>query len=57
MERVWLYLRERYLSHRVLGSYGAVLGATCRAWNTLLNEEGRLATLTAYPYLITSEVP
>jgi transposase len=57
VERVWLYLRERYLSHRVLNDYKAVLEAVCRAWNRLLDEAGRLMTLTAYPYLTTSEIP
>ena len=57
VERVWLYLRERYLSHRVLDDYGAVLDAVCRAWNKLVDEKGRLTTLTAYPYLIPSEIP
>ena len=56
VERVWLYLRERYLSHRVLDGYAAVLEAACRAWNALLGEPGRLASLTAYPYLLRSEL-
>lgn len=56
VERIWLYLRERYLSHRLLDDYGAVLDATCRAWNRLTAEKGRLTTLTAYPYLLASEV-
>ncbi len=47
LERIWLYLRERYLSHRVLDDDEAVLEATCRAWRMLLMEKGRLATLTA----------
>ena len=54
VERVWLYLRERFLSHRVLNGYGAVLDAACRAWNALAAEPGRLASLTAYPYLLRS---
>lgn len=57
VERVWLYLREQYLSHRVLDDYAAVPEAVCRAWNQLLDEAGRLTTLTAYPYLIMSEIP
>ena len=57
VERVWLYLRERYLSHRVLEDYEAVLDAVCRAWNRLLDETGRLTTLTAYPYLTASAIP
>jgi transposase len=57
VERVWLYLRERFLSHRVLESYKAVLDAACRAWNALAAETGRLASLTAYSYLLRSELP
>ena len=56
VERVWLYLRERFLSHRVLDGYGALLDAACRAWNALAAETGRLASLTAYPYLLRLEL-
>ena len=56
VERIWLYLRERYLSHRVLRDYRAVLDAACGAWTRLLAETGRLASLTAYPYLLRSEL-
>ena len=49
VERVWLYLRERHLSHRLLGTYGAVVAAPCRAWNALTTD--RLHSLTSYPYL------
>jgi hypothetical protein len=31
VERVWLYLRERFLSHRLLADYTAVLDAACDA--------------------------
>lgn len=51
VERVWLYLRERFLSHRLLADYEAVVEACCRAWNALTAETGRLRSLTAYPYL------
>jgi len=56
VERVWLYLRERFLSHRLLTDYPAVLDAACEAWNALVAETGRLASLTAYPYLTKSEL-
>jgi DDE superfamily endonuclease len=56
VERVWLYLRERFLSHRVLGGHTALLDAACRAWNALAAEQGRLTSLTGYPYLIRSEL-
>ena len=35
MERVWLFLRERYLSHRLLDSYDAIVDALCIAWNKI----------------------
>ena len=49
VERVRLFLRERYLSHRLLADYEAVVDACCSAWNTLTAEAGRLRSLTAYP--------
>ena len=49
VERVWLYLRERHLSHRLLDGYDAVVDALCRAWNALTVE--RIRSLTSYPYL------
>ncbi len=52
VERVWLHLRERWLSHRVLaGGHAAVLDAACAAWNALRAEPGRLRSLTAFPWL------
>jgi hypothetical protein len=57
VERVWLYLRERYLSRRMLDDYEAVLEPVCRCWNRLLGEPGRPTTLTAYPHLTASTIP
>lgn len=51
VERVWLYLKERFLSHRVFADERAIVDACARAWNDLLAEAGRIASLTAYPYL------
>jgi DDE superfamily endonuclease len=52
VEAVWLYLRERWLSHRVLaGGYGAVVDVACSAWNALHAEPGRLRSLTGHPWL------
>ena len=47
VERVWLFLRERFLSHRVLAGYGAIVEARCDAWNALTPE--RLRSRCAYP--------
>ena len=49
VERVWLFLRERYLSHRLLDSYDAIVDALCIAWNKI--SPTRMTSLTSYPYL------
>ena len=49
VERVWLHLRERHLSHRLLGGYDAIVDALCSAWNQLSAE--RLSSLASFPYL------
>ena len=51
VERVWLYLRERYLSLRLFADLDAVIHGCRNAWNRLLDEPGRIASLTDYPYL------
>jgi transposase len=50
-ERVWLYLKERFLSHRLLDGYDAIADAACKAWNRLTAETGRIKTLCSYPWL------
>jgi transposase len=47
IERVWLDLRERFLSHRLWPSYDDILDACCAAWNALLDETGRIRSLCA----------
>ena len=49
VERVWLFLRERHLSHRLLARYNAIVDALCTASNALTPE--RPLPLTSCPYL------
>lgn len=49
VERVWLYLRERYLSHRVHADYDAILDNVSAAWRQLTTE--RLQSLCCYPWI------
>jgi len=51
VERVWLYLRERFLSLRLFADLDDIINACCDAWNQLLAEPGRVASLTNYEYL------
>jgi hypothetical protein len=51
VERVWLYLKERFLSHRLLADYEAIADAACNAWNRLLMQAGRIKSLCSYPWI------
>jgi transposase len=51
VERVWLYLKERFLSHRLHADYDAIVDAACDAWNRLIGEAGRLKTLCSFPWI------
>jgi putative transposase len=51
VEKVWQYLRDRQLSHRLFRDLGAGVDACCAAWHRLLAEPGRLRSLTAFPWL------
>jgi hypothetical protein len=55
IERVWEYLKERYLSQRLLDDYDAIVEATCIAWNKLVAETGRIASLTWTPWTKASQ--
>ena len=46
VERVWLYLKERFLSLRLHNDYDAIVAAASKAWNRLCRQTGRLASLT-----------
>ena len=50
VERVWEFLKERFLSHRLHDDYDAIVDATCIAWNKMTAEPGRLTSLTWLPW-------
>ena len=49
VERVWLHVRERHLSHRVMETYTAIVDALCQAWCQLTPQ--RLKSLCGYPWI------
>src|SRR3712207_6295426 len=51
VERVRLFLRERFLSLRLFADLEEIIDGCCDAWNRLVAEPGRVASLTDYPYL------
>ena len=52
VERVWLYLKQRFLSLRLLNDYKAIVAAASKAWKRLSRETGRLTSLTSYPWIM-----
>jgi hypothetical protein len=46
-----LYLKKRDLSHRLLDDYHVVVEATCEAWRCLIEQDGRMTSLTSYPWI------
>ena len=52
VERVWLYLKERFLSLRLHNDYKAIVAAASKAWRRLCQETGRLTSLTSYSWIM-----
>ena len=51
MERVWLYLRERFLSLRLFHTTEAIIDACCDAWNRLVAGARSSQVPCAYPWI------
>ncbi len=51
IERLWLYLRDNHLTHRVFAGTAEIIDVCCDAWNALLAETGRIRSLCSYPWL------
>jgi transposase len=49
IERIWLYLRERHLSHRLHADYARIVDAVCVAWRKLT--PARFRSLCDYPWI------
>jgi transposase len=50
IEKVWQYLRDRYLSGRLFAGEQAIVDACCAAWNSLIAEAGRIRSLTDFEW-------
>ena len=46
VENVWEYLRQNYLSLRGWPDYAAIVETCCTAWNALMREPDRIASIT-----------
>ena len=52
VERLWLYLKQKYPSFRILDDDGAMEDASCQAWQNLVAEPARLKSLRSYPWIM-----
>ena len=50
IEKVWQYLRDRYLSGRLFSGTRAIVDACCAAWNNLIAEIGRIRSLANFDW-------
>lgn len=55
IERLWLYLKERFLSHRLWPDYDAIVDAVCRAWQRVTSDTGRIKSLCSMEWTQTVE--
>lgn len=55
-EKPWQYLKDNFLSHRLFAAYEDILDACQHAWNTLLAESGRIASLTSMRHLLCQDI-
>ena len=51
VERLWLYLRETYLSLRVFKDKDDIVDACCFAWNGATKDFDRIISLCNYPWI------
>ena len=51
VERLWLYLRERFLSLRVFEDQEAIIDACCQAWNAVADDADRIKSLCLQPWI------
>jgi len=56
MERVWLFLKEKFLSHRLLDDDDAILDAAAAAWNRMPRRKDALLLFAPSLGLSTASV-
>ena len=55
-EKPWQYLKDNFLSHRLFATYEDILDACQQAWNAVLAEAGRIASLTSMQHLLCHNI-
>ena len=55
VENIWQYLRQRWLANRVFDGIEDIFDACCEAWNALLAEKGRIASIASRKWAVTGQ--
>ena len=55
VENVWQFMRDNWLSNRVFQSYDDILDQCCHAWNKLVSQPGRIASIGTRKWAMGSE--
>ncbi|HEY0838538.1 MAG TPA: transposase, partial [Azospirillum sp.] len=50
IERLWQFMRDTLLSHRLFTDLNAILDTCCRVWNRILAKPGRIRSTCGYPW-------
>jgi transposase len=56
-ENIWQHMHQSYLSNRVFRDYNDVVEASSSAWNKLIAEQGRIASIGTRCWTATSQAP
>jgi transposase len=47
-EKVWQYLKDNFLSHKIWDDVSDIVDDACAAWNALISEIGRIKSAAAF---------
>lgn len=50
IEKLWQYMRETLLSHRLFKTLSDIIEVCCSAWNQVLAETGRIRSTCGFPW-------
>lgn len=50
IEKLWQFMRDNILSHRLFADLQAIIDACCSAWNRMLAEPGRITSTCGFPW-------
>lgn len=56
IERLWQFMRENVLSHRLFTDLEAIFDACCRAWNQVVAETGRIRSTCGFPWALQVKI-